>query len=151
MKREMIVLKYLKKLHAIVFFQLLSVSLMYSSCSTDDGIEKIGIVAQIDDLGLPVVVVETIDRVEPDCDYVYDENGRNLTIINETKVPGRMLIIESGDTLYDSGSYEKKKGGMTLKIRGNTSAFSPKKPYKIKLQKEADLIQYGGGCPRTLT
>ena len=29
---------------------------------------------------------------------------------------------------------------MILKIRGNHSAYSEKKPYKIKLQKKADLL-----------
>lgn len=31
---------------------------------------------------------------------------------------------------------------MTIKIRGNTSAYSEKKPYKIKLQKRADLLKH---------
>ena len=39
---------------------------------------------------------------------------------------------------YDSGDYVDGESGMTLKIRGNTSAWQLRKPYKIKLQKKAD-------------
>ena len=64
-------------------------------------------------------------------------------------MPGRVLIIkgEERDTVYDSGEYEAKTSGMTIKIRGNTSVSSTMKigkyPYKIKLQKKADLLRRG--------
>ncbi|MBR2084385.1 MAG: CotH kinase family protein, partial [Muribaculaceae bacterium] len=63
------------------------------------------------------------------------------------KVPGRMTIyqrIDGVDSLmYDSGDYEKDVSGMTIKIRGNSSAYYDKKPYKIKLQKKRDLLFRG--------
>ncbi len=93
------------------------------------------------EIGLPVVIVETIDREEPSCEYLTtDEGYPGNSIGNETKVPGKILVIEGNDTLYDSGDYEMDISGMTIKLRGNSSAFTPKKPYKIKLQKKADML-----------
>ena len=92
-------------------------------------------------IGLPVVVVETIDAEEPSCEYLTpDEGYPGYSINNETKVPGRIRVIEGDSTLYDSGDYEENVSGMTIKLRGNNSAFTPKKPYKIKLQKKADML-----------
>jgi len=93
------------------------------------------------EIGLPVVIVETIDAEEPSCDYLTPEDGYpGYSIHNETKVPGRVLVIEGNDTIYDSGEYEKDISGMTIKLRGNNSAYTPKKPYKIKLQSRADML-----------
>lgn len=64
------------------------------------------------------------------------------TITNATKVPCRIYIYDT-DTipLYDSGDYAPDTSGATIKVRGNTSAyFGLTKPYKIKLQKKADLL-----------
>ena len=58
----------------------------------------------------------------------------------------RPLQIRSpwgGVIVYDSGNFLKGESGMTIKIRGNTSAYDEKKPYKIKLQKKADLLLRG--------
>lgn len=62
------------------------------------------------------------------------------TCINQTKVPCRVVITMLNDTLYDSGEYEKSISGATIKINGNTSSFQNNKPYKLKLQKKADLL-----------
>ena len=91
--------------------------------------------------GLPVLYIQTVDSEEPTCDYVSAPAGcMGKTIANATKVPGRMIIYqwldEMDSVLYDSGDYEKDVSGMTIKIRGNTSAYYEKKPYKIKLQKK---------------
>lgn len=92
-------------------------------------------------IGLPVVVVETIDAEEPTCEYLTIEDGfPGNTIRNATKVPGRVYVIEGNDTIYDSGNYEEDISGMTIKIRGNSSAIVDKKPFKIKLQKKADML-----------
>lgn len=92
-------------------------------------------------IGLPIVIVETIDAEEPTCEYLTIEDGfPGNSIRNATKVPGRVYVIEGKDTIYDSGNYEKGISGMTIKIRGNNSAFHAKKPYKIKLQKKADML-----------
>lgn len=98
--------------------------------------------------GLPVLYVQTVNGEEPTCEYVYAPAGSmGATIRNATKVPGRMTIYQHiggmDSLLYDSGDYVKSVSGMTIKIRGNTSAFEPKKPYKIKLQKKHDLLFRG--------
>ena len=98
--------------------------------------------------GLPVMCFETVDSEEPTCDYVSAPAGcMGAGIANATKVPGRLVIYSLVDdvdsVLYDSGDYEKDVSGMTIKIRGNTSAYDAKKPYKIKLQKKKDLLFRG--------
>ena len=98
--------------------------------------------------GLPVMYVETVDRVEPTCDTVYAPAGCWGATINSDKVPGRLVMYNRiagiDSVLYDSGDYEKNVSGMTIKVRGNTSATSEaKKPYKIKLQKKRDLLFRG--------
>lgn len=97
-------------------------------------------------LGLPVVIVETQDNEEPTADVIDHPDGAiGSSITNATKVPGRVVVLSvEGDTVFDSGEYVKKKSGMTIKLRGNSSAaFSYKKPYKIKLQKSGDMLGRG--------
>lgn len=97
-------------------------------------------------LGLPVVWVETVDHEEPNCEYVGPPEGCiGATTRNATKVPARLTIHRAGDgdVLYDSGDYTVDEAGITINIRGNTSAFVPKKPYKVKLQRKADLLLRG--------
>lgn len=98
-------------------------------------------------LGLKVVQIETVDQEEPTCDYVEAPEGcMGMTTVNATKVPCRVIITQSDETLYDSGEYEKSVSGATIKINGNTSAYfsvNENKPYKIKLQKKKDLLSRG--------
>ena len=98
--------------------------------------------AELLDVGLPVVEIFTVNGELPTCDIVSGaEYGVNVTCIgNANKVPGRLTISTKDAVLYDSGDYEKGTSGMTIKIRGNVSGKSAKKPYKIKLQKKADLL-----------
>ena len=94
--------------------------------------------------GLPVLYIQTVDSEEPTCDYVSAPAGcMGKSITNATKVPGRLTISKSGQVVYDSGDYIEDESGMTIRIRGNTSAYAEKKPYKIKLQKKADLLLRG--------
>ena len=94
------------------------------------------------DTNLPLVKIETVNKEEPKCDYVSPpKNYWGAGIKNATKVPGSLCILKNDDILYNSGNYEKDSCGITIKIRGNTSAYSDKKPYKIKLQKKADLLK----------
>ena len=98
--------------------------------------------------GLPaelmVLRIDTVNGEEPTCDYVSPPPGNNgAGIRNCTKVPGRLKVSLAGKVLYDSGEYVADQSGMTLKIRGNTSAYSAQKPYKIKLQKKKDLLFRG--------
>ena len=98
--------------------------------------------------GLPVMYIETVDHVNPTCDTVYAPAGCWGSTVNAEKVPGRIVMYDRVDgmdsVLYDSGDYEKDVSGMTIKVRGNTSATTDaKKPYKIKLQKKRDLLFRG--------
>lgn len=95
-------------------------------------------------LGLPVVVVNTEGGEEPTCDLVEPPEGcMGQGITNMNKVKGRLRILKGSETLYDSGDYEKDASGMTIRVRGNSSAWQDKKPYKVKLQKKADLLLRG--------
>lgn len=93
-------------------------------------------------LGMPVLEIVTDGGEEPTCEPISPpDGGIGAGITNATKVPGRVRIIEpDGRVSFDSGEYVKKKSGMTVKIRGNTSAYTPKKPYKIKLTVAADML-----------
>ena len=98
--------------------------------------------------GLPVLYIETVEGEEPTCDYVSAPPGcMGMGITNTTKVPGQLVIFkrigEMDSVVYDSGDYEADVSGMTIRIRGNTSAYTTKKPYKIKLQKKSDLLMRG--------
>jgi hypothetical protein len=95
--------------------------------------------------GLPLVEIVTEGGEEPTCEAILAPQGcMGVGITNKTKVPSRMTITQGEELLYDSGEYEKDGSGLLLSIRGNTSAaLSPKKPYKIKLQKKADLLFRG--------
>ena len=95
----------------------------------------------IKSLGLQVVSITTQNGELPTCDYAEAPEGcMGFTCINQTKVPCRIVITMLNDTLYDSGEYEKSVSGATIKINGNTSSFQNNKPYKLKLQKKADLL-----------
>ena len=93
-------------------------------------------------IGLPLVEIETVDFEEPTYEKANKPEGMlGNTIINATSVPGKMRIVCRNEKKYDSGAYVKGKSGITLRVRGNTSALtSPKKPYKITLQQKADLL-----------
>lgn len=93
-------------------------------------------------IGLPVLEITSVDEELPTCDIVYGKpyGVDAYSITNASKVPGRLTISTKDNVLYDSGEYIEGKNGMTFKIRGNTSGLSNKKPYKIKLQKKADLL-----------
>ncbi len=95
--------------------------------------------------GLPVLLIETINHEEPSFTKADKPQGCwGVSIANVTKVPGRLQILTGGGILYDSGEYVEKESGMTIKVRGNQSTWNTEKyPYKIKLQKKADLLNRG--------
>jgi hypothetical protein len=103
---------------------------------------EIDILKEALEYGLPVIVVNTVNDEEPTAEPInHPEGCLGTGITNATKVPGRVRIYFSGDVEnpdFDSGEYEEGQSGMTFKIRGNSSANSSKKPFKIKLQKKAD-------------
>ena len=94
---------------------------------------------------IPILYIDTVNSEEPTAEYVTaKDNGGNYgaTLRNHTKPPARMRLVKTdgGQELYDSGEDVKGESGLTIKLRGNTSAWGKKKPYKIKLQKKADLL-----------
>lgn len=94
--------------------------------------------------GLMLLQIETVGREEPTCDYVnHPEGAMGESITNAKKVPGRLTVWKNGAVNYDSGDYVNNTSGMRIKIRGNTSAYKEKKPYKIDLEKKADLLFRG--------
>ena len=97
--------------------------------------------------GLPVVVVNTVNGEEPTAERIDAPEGcLGVSITNVTKVPGRVRIYypSSAETpVFDSGNYAENESGMLFKLRGNTSALDSKKPFKIKLQKKADMLMRG--------
>lgn len=102
-------------------------------------------------IGLPVLQIETVNHEEPAYEEADAPEGcLGAGIKNATKVPGRVVIETLDDGIvFDSGEYLEKESGMTIKVRGNTSArYNPKKPYKIKLQKKADMLCRGNNLFR---
>ena len=95
--------------------------------------------------GFPVIVITTEDNVYPTVEYVTPPEGCiGWGTINATKVPGSVDRYEvDGTCSFSSGEYVKKESGMTVKIRGNSSAWREQKPYKIKLQSKGDLLNRG--------
>ena len=95
--------------------------------------------------GLPVLDIQTENDEEPWFEKVtHPEGSMGEGITNTNKIPGSVTRYEAnGDISYNSGDYKKKESGMTIKVRGNTSAYTSKKPYKIKLEKKADLLVRG--------
>ena len=96
-------------------------------------------------LGLPVVLISTVDGEEPTAETSYPPAGSmGESIKNATKVPGSVKVLaSSGEIIYSSGEFINKESGMTVKLRGNTSNRSAQKPYKIKLQKKGDMLGRG--------
>jgi hypothetical protein len=140
MKVESINSKYSKILKKQFFLVILMLQL-FSIVAFPDNVS----LQEVLDAGLPVLTVTTVNGEEPTYERVDHPNGCNgYSITNATKVPARLTISRNGTLLYDSGEYVEDKGGITVKVRGNTSALvSAKKPYKLKLQKKADLLCRG--------
>lgn len=98
----------------------------------------------ISNMEIPLVEITTVNGEEPTCEVItHPEGAWGSGITNATKVEASMKISKNGELIYDSGEYVKKESGLTIKIRGNTSATKAKKPYKLKLQKKADLLNRG--------
>lgn len=92
-------------------------------------------------IDLPVVIINTENNEEPTYESESaPEGAMGESIINATKVPCSITIRLHEDTLYESGIYKADTSGATIRIRGNTSAKMRAKPYKLKLEKKADLL-----------
>ena len=91
--------------------------------------------------GLRVMDIETVNHEWPTCDYISSPaNAWGKSIANATKVPGRLRLHSASGVIYDSGDYISGAKGMTIRIRGNSTAYAKVKPYKIDLQDKADLL-----------
>ena len=101
-------------------------------------------IANVKQLGLITVDITTVNGEIPTCDYVSaPEGSMGHTCTNQNKVPCKIDIYDNETLIYSSGEYVKGVSGATIKINGNTSSYSDNKPYKIKLQKKADLLVRG--------
>lgn len=93
--------------------------------------------------GLPLITINTNNEEMPTYEIpTVPDWYWGKSIVNATKIPARMIMTKDGSTLFDSGEYEQKVSGITIKIRGNASAYEDKKPYKIKLQQKTDLLAH---------
>lgn len=100
-------------------------------------------VSELTAMGFPVLDIRTVGEEEPTYTTVYPPEGAFGIGSRATAVAARMVMVTQEDTLFDSGEYVKGASGMTIKVRGNTSAGGLITPYKIKLQKKADLLLRG--------
>lgn len=97
--------------------------------------------------GLPLVTIETVESIWPAYEEADAPDGcLGASIRNAVKIPGRITIRTAEGVIFDSGPYIPQRSGMTVNVRGNTSARAhEKKPYKVKLQQAADLLRRGNG------
>ena len=110
----------------------------------ETGLSKEVSLQEVKNAGLPILTITTVNGEVPTYERADPPKGCiGLSIKNATKVPARMTISVDGKVVYDSGDYEKDKSGLTIKVRGNTSAYAYKRPFKLKLQKKADLLRRG--------
>lgn len=97
--------------------------------------------------GLHIVEIITVDGEEPEGEMIESPLfPGSFNFKYKNKVPCRILISKDGQTLYDSGEYIKKTSGATIRINGNTTAYFShplNMPYKLKLEKAADLLGRG--------
>lgn len=129
-----------------LYFFLFTIVLVTISCSTEDNIingldEEQTIESKLLETGLPLVSIQTQSGEDPSCEYVSAPSGSvGRSITNNDKIPGRLVIKKKNIVLYDSGNYDANISGITIRVRGNSSAYTNKKPYKIQLQKKEDLL-----------
>lgn len=129
----------MKKLFALLTIVILGFTDKLSAQTTQQEY-----LAAIEEMDLPIMEIVTVDGEVPTYETVSAPAGcLGKSITNATKVPARMTLRRHDDIYYDSGDYVAKESGLTIKVRGNTSAYSSKKPYKLKLQKKADLLARG--------
>lgn len=95
--------------------------------------------------GLPLLVIDTDSGKDPDGHPVYPPDGAwGVGLAGNEYCTGTMLVYLGDELLYNSGDYNSSNDtGVRIRLRGNTSAFGQKKPYKIKLEKKADLLFRG--------
>mgnify|MGYP003571372397 CR=1 FL=1 len=102
---------------------------------------------EVKQAGLHIVEITTVNSEEPEGESIESPlfpGSYNIQYTN--KVPCQVVISKDGETIYDSGAYVKNTSGATIRINGNTTAYFSdplNMPYKLKLEKAADLINRG--------
>lgn len=100
--------------------------------------------SELESLDMPLFEFTLKDGEFPTFDVAEAPEGMSgKGIMNANYVEGSLVISRLGEVLYESGEYVEKKSGVRLKVRGNTSSsqdWIPRKSYKIKLSKKADLL-----------
>ena len=100
-------------------------------------------VAELSQLDIPCVLLTTQDSVElPFRMQTAPEGYSGATAMDNEYVPSRLVIVLRGDTIYDSGEYEKGVAGVRARVRGNMTANvkTMHPSVKLKLSKKADLL-----------
>lgn len=102
---------------------------------------------QVKQAGLHIVEITTVNSEEPEGNIVESPLfPGSYNMVYKNKVPCQIVISNNGKILYDSDEYIKKTSGATIRINGNTTAYYShplNMPYKIKLEKAADLLCRG--------
>lgn len=102
---------------------------------------------QVKQAGLHIVEITTVNSEEPEGNIVESPLfPGSYNMVYKNKVPCQIVISNNGQILYDSDKYIKKTSGATIRINGNTTAYYShplNMPYKIKLEKAADLLCRG--------
>ena len=120
--------------------------LMFNSRVVFAGISDSVARISCENLDIPILYITTQDSVMPTFEITFPPDGSiGVGITNLDTLPARMWIVQTGDTLYDSGEYVKDTSGLRIRVRGNTTAIEggDKNPYKLKLQRKADLMFRG--------
>ncbi len=77
-------------------------------------------------IDFPLLTIDTVGGEMPTCEPAEPPEGAlGRGIRNATKVPGRLTLSVHGTIIYDSGDYDTEaSSGMTIKVRGHTSALA---------------------------
>lgn len=136
----MLYIKYLRGLALAVTFMALACVAGHAQTATD----SVGIMGKLRQINLPLLNITTIEGILPKCTYVSPPPGCvGKGIVNKSTVTGRLVMTLGDSLLYDSGTFQPDSTGITLHMRGNTSAYNYTPSYKLKLQQRADLMQRG--------
>lgn len=121
-----------------------SISLVYQDGTTSEAQEKSALFLSYDDLpsDVPLLQITTENYEDPEAEYVSASEAGTVgaSIINNEPVEGTLVLTEDGKTIST---------GLEIKIRGNTSAYSEKKPYRLTLDQPIDLLNGESNCADT--
>lgn len=85
---------------------------------------------------IPIVRIETAGSQEPTCSYVTAPDGLwGMSISDNAYIPAIVSVMDQGISAVNCTGQ--------LRVRGNTSAYLDKKPFKLKLDRKADLLNRG--------